>query len=1164
MKSRRVTIKETRKPSVLPSKVRGVIGLARSHKYGVSDSERAFNFRIGLHQAILKSRQHLHSATYSQVFSAIEDAAAAEHRRFARYPVDDEYVRLLIEIKPLSIDQEVAWLGARLGVQTEALALHVELRSLLNGHVLQENWAAAEICLNEHEQIFGKSLWSVALRIAVVQETGGDDARKEYVAALRKKTRKGILPFYAFLVSQRAAATTSIGWYLDDASRRLDRAKPGDILDYLRFKLLGEWPKSIEKAGSILRIEQNHSIVDQYETLLAFLQRSGSSIAGGIFVREASRVATQFERTGDERVSKILRALTGIPDEDIRARTYDQPLVPYTKNSPVEAFLRLRSKADNMQAILAAAIMRASPEKAGSHRGARRGTYAIRLINGISLALSRRSHSFRSVSPSSLDWSRKFSHVFGGIEIGAAARHVIDAFYHPDIGSARSQLRLAALSTVDDGLLDLLTEPAHRVYSALGKKFAGTASLEFANVARSDPSERKSALSADAQAVAFSLQSVFGVAGNPTGSRAADISVRSDIGHRLAAQIHISVSAKQGDIWSAAKVAADEFVVWGVNPASLPITEIFDGVDWNDLKDCASHVELSNAMSALPQKKQDERTRSYRRFALEHCMRSLGIDRPSDLRHANPGVEAKHLVHFLSRVCTQAMLDMLPSMRGSRHVLEERRAICGYLVALDPSKAAEYEDEVLTISRELAVLDGLETFDGSRVHVDMDALGQIMKRDLQEGFSRYASLLEGDSGTSENFDQVLKDILRRDIQARLLITIPVSEADELLISMIWRARDRFLFNVPHGLDSYLSKRIRHGSIVGFIRSPGEKEGVIAQRSAAGVYRAEGSWADHVDDPLQRQRLVDLLSSFSRSIDDRLILLRDVLLHVRSEDKQRGMLDARLSPPEYHLIRSVASKDRSLDAFVDTILLSLRGLLGPSLLEVRDYIGRDILRFVSEQFESLRGRARDILVNPEERAAFDSAAGRASVAMQSAVQSAAMWFDPVDMKPHTFTLEDVIDIAIASVAAISKGFAPKLNIEKTASFGISEQALPILMDVLFPALGNVAEHSNCGESPEVRICLEHRQREGILRLRIENQFTRTLPTQELQSDLAARRKELDESSESYRVRQDKGSGLAKIKSTARAAGSSHFEFGATEELFYVSVDLPFSPDRLVEL
>jgi hypothetical protein len=725
-------------------------------------------------------------------------------------------------------------------------------------------------------------------------------------------------------------------------------------------------------------------------------------------------------------------------------------------------------------------------------------------------------------------------------------------------------LRLAALSCENDSLLDLLTEPSDDGYRLLKTNFKGSATLAFSDAAKSIDEIAPKALNPEAAGIAAILQPVFGKSRLLAARTLSDIQLGSDIGVRIATHVRISLSSKQGDIWAAARLAADEFVEWGVDPSSLPISEIFDGVVWNDLRDSSKHIELSNAMSALPQKSQDERMRSYRRFALESYLRQAGIDRPSEMRRVSIPVARRHLIHFLSRVCTQSMLDMLPSMHGTRDVLEERRAICGYLVALDPGKAPEYEDEVLTISRELAVLDGLETFDGSRVHVDMDALAQILKRDLTEGFARYSSLVEGENSTSESFDQVLKDILRRDIQARLLITIPVSEADELLISMIWRARDRFLFNIPHGLDSYLSKRIRHGSIVGFIRSPGEKEGVIAQRTESGAYKIEGSWADRVSDLSQRQRLTDLLCSFSRSIDDRLILLRDVLLHVRSEDKPRGMLDARLSPPEYHLIRSIASKDKSLDGFVDTILLSLRGLLGPSLFEVRDYIGRDILRFVSDQFELLRNRARDVLVNPEERAAFDGAAGRASASMQAAVQSASMWFDPVDMKPHTFTLDEVIDIAIASVAAISKGFSPKLTVKQSATFGISEQAFPILMDVFFPAFGNVAEHAARGQSPVVRIIAEHDTENGALKLRIENEFLSHVPPDELDRDLEARRQELAEPADSLRVRQDKGSGLAKIRSTVRAAGGGHFGFGTDGNIFRVDVELPFSPDRLVEL
>lgn len=1154
--------------SVLPPKVRGVIGRARSHQFGPTDHERARSFRIGLHQAILQSRDRISPVSYSQTFKAISEATAPEHQRFLQYPVDDEYVRLLIEVKPLDIDQEVLWLASRLAVHWESLSHHVELRKKIGDGVVREDWSSVISQLETHEQIFGKSLWSVALRISALQESEGDDSRKEYVKLIRSRTRKGVLPFFAMLVSQRAASSTSIGWYLDDASRRLARAASSDLSNYLRYKLLNAWPKTADGCGAVLRMEQNHNTVDQYETFIGFLQKAAGSIKDEKLSREVSRAVDLLIQVGDPRITKLARSIDreDVPSHKILPTcVHDFPFAEANRQEVIGSYLSLTKSGAAFYDIVAAAILKSSTIESRGKRICTAQGRRQKLIHGLSSAFSRRSYPPGSSYISDVEWTKKFAHIFEGVEIGSSIRHLIGACFHPDLNEARRYLRVAALSTNDDGIFDLLTEPSDKAYQVLRSAFSGTATLEFCDVARSWNDGTAPRLNKDARSLAAALRPVFGKSSYLSKVPTLVQGAESDITKRISALVMITQHAKQGNIWEASRLAADEFVVWGVDASSLPIREIFDGVVWNDLKDASQKVELSNAMSALPQKYQDERMRSYRRFALESCLCSLKIDRPSELRFVTEHIPTEHLVYFLSVGCSQAMLDMLPFIQGTRQVLEERRAICGYLVTLDSLKAAEYEDEILAISRELAVLDGLETFDGSRVHVDMDALAQLLKRDLAEGFSRYASLVEENTDASEEFDLVLKEILRRDIQARLLISMPVSEADELLISLIWRARDRFLFNVPHGLDSYLSKRIRHGSIVGFIRSPGESEGVIAQRSEIGEYGIDGSWSENVADIAQRIRLHELVSAFSRSIDDRLILLRDVLIHVRSEDKPRGMLDARLSPPEYHLIRSVASKDRSLDDFIATILLSLRGLLGPSLLQVRDYIGRDLLRFVSEQFELLRSRARDVLPNPDERAAFDGAAGRASVAMQAAVQSASLWFDPVDMKPHTFTIEEVIDIAIASVAAISNGFKPAISISKTTTFGISEQALPILMDALFPAFGNVAEHSQCGESPVVNISVVHDQGRGMLTLKIENEFKNVLHThEELQANLAARREDLNEIGQAYRVRQDKGSGIHKMNSTVRASGNGVFEFGADERYFHVFFELPFSPDRLVEL
>jgi hypothetical protein len=78
--------------------------------------------------------------------------------------------------------------------------------------------------------------------------------------------------------------------------------------------------------------------------------------------------------------------------------------------------------------------------------------------------------------------------------------------------------------------------------------------------------------------------------------------------------------------------------------------------------------------------------------------------------------------------------------------------------------------------------------------------------------------------------------------------LPSSEADEILIRMISLLQERFLFDSSHGLDSYLSQRIRHGSIQNYLRNPVEEAQLVTQKdSQTGKYQANNYWLERFNE-----------------------------------------------------------------------------------------------------------------------------------------------------------------------------------------------------------------------------------------------------------------------------------------------------------------------------
>lgn len=1164
MESDRSQAKRASSVTITPQ-IRGVIGRARSSQYGISDQERAADYRTGLQYAILKSRTDDIASSPNSFFQALHDATALERAKFSRFSIGDAYLRGLAESNVVSFDRELYWAAVRLSFDAAKLIDHVRRRRQIDDCIAALSWDASLELIDQHDEAHGRSLWSTGLRLPIVQARDGKDEQKRIAKALRDIAPKTVLAFFATYVSQRAESTTSIGWFTDDMSRRLGRLPVGAIRTYLKYKLLDEFPEDRREAAAILRIEQNHNPIDQYETLIRVMQQ----------------VAVRPNNTAEHGVlTKCLDALGEVEDlrllkllEWLDRSEFTRGVLPEFNLGKFDRVIRGEYLTLN---DLAVPLDAHDLFAAGGLYAARqiRRPYAVQasdsrqhqynLLRGVAYGVLRERCASTSDRTSAVDYARKHGHVFAGTDTGEALRHLLSGLYDPDPVSAKRQLGLAALTIPSYGIIDAIASPSATAYERFRTWMPPGPVRQFVDRIQGMGSEAQECpddvqwFSAIAEAAATNRTQVAQALwiDGQTG--------RADWARNQAAFLVMTLLAGEGEVTAAARLLATQVINHGVESSALPVQQIFNGVVWRDLKDAAASVELSNAMSLISAKIADDRIKTYRRFALETFLRANGLSTPSQLDGSSIDIADPQLRYFLGRVCTPPMLDMLPELERTVDVLQERRNICGALVALEPSDSVVWEQEVVAISRELTIQEGLQTFDGSRVHVDMDALFHVVKKEIAESYQRYESLDQDEARSSEHFELAIKEIIKRESQAKNMLALAVRESDELLISMAYRSLQQFLFNVPHGLDSYLSKRIRHGSIVGFIRSPAERDGLIAQRTDDGNYARHNTWADNVADLAQRAALTDSIITFSRSIDDHLIRLRDVLLHVRSEDKPAGMIDVKLTGKEYAVITSVAEMGLSLEIFTRFLLAHHRRQLRPSLIATGTMIGTELLHFVSEQFERLRESARRILTNNDEAAAFDYAAGAASTAMQSAVTSASLWFDPADLAPRRYTLSEVITIADASVRAVTRNFGPQLSMSGELQATVTEQTFTYLIDVLYVAFGNVAEHSGTGPSPKVSVEANVCPVTGCIAIRMRNDFAPKPSLADVQHKLSQLREEIGDH-QAAKARQDKGSGLHKIASIISMDAKGYVEFNATENVFELYVKVPvFAYQELEEV
>jgi hypothetical protein len=417
-------------------------------------------------------------------------------------------------------------------------------------------------------------------------------------------------------------------------------------------------------------------------------------------------------------------------------------------------------------------------------------------------------------------------------------------------------------------------------------------------------------------------------------------------------------------------------------------------------------------------------------------------------------------------------------------------------------------------------------------------------------------------GIAENFDDVLKRILRAE-HADEYLQLPNSEADELLIEIVSSLREQFLFDGNHGLDSYLSQRIRHGSIQNYLRSPVETAQLVTlKKTTGGSYETNKYWLSKLvpNDPADAGQIEKLFQDFGHEFDGLILELKDRYLNVQSKDKPEGLLRMEITSPTFHLLRSAVQSVDNIEQVVRLCVPFFWGILEPYLQLTRDLLTDQIKKRFAVAFELLRSRLREAVRDDTDGyAELSTAIGDASAKVQSELDRIASWLvrQEVQEGQQQYTLRQAFDVAIESVLSSHKTFKPNLELEISDKATVSAGELIFLADVMRVTLGNVDAHANTKGAPTVRIAAQVNDANETLTIICESDVGRGVRTPEVEQKLQSIRRRIEEGSFSQALRSEGGSGMMRLANLVRQSSLGRLEFGFEGDTkFVVEVDLSF--------
>jgi hypothetical protein len=1046
------------------------------------------------------------------------------------------------EMSKVILSKELAWIAGLLEAHADLLNKLLAIKLRVEDLLLDGQFEGAIAALDLLEREGGVSLFSIETRQGVLQLSGGLSRQKEYLKVIRNNREAGdSVAYIAFHGSIRNETTTQIFSFREHFSGKIEsELSDSSFRTWLLFHICDRTPVDDKQAAELLRMEQSSSILDLFETYIR-CATSLSKTNGTVFEKFVPTVKQLMSCIYDQRLNRLLTlsltdAVTAIdtlaaqsfliaapdgkvdtqPEETHEARAASEPS---DENDQVNGSLRKQIGHDLARLT--------GPE------------FDIRSF----LRLMRIAANFRCTAVPSLfyveamdqvnqtvdkdKFALSFSFVYGQKLRPASLRLL------PPEARKHLAMRMSALAPGDPALF--------LVQAELGMP-AGTPpeNLEESVI-------RISELSNLADQAQWS--------GIETAAKElvddSNIDVRKDSARFLANALLNQGKVHETVEYIVSAVLSDEVLSY-----RLPISLVLSKIDKTYRRRFSSKLSTPIIFQLL--RTRDSKTESFRTYAYEDFLTSNGAQRPSDLRDRWNEFNKTQVIYYLRWICTPETMQMSSFFSGTKEYEDERVSICSLLAELDPVNAKDYEAESSGITQHQVIRGGVKQVEENKIYVDVENIRQWADENLRESWSRYQALRAGGIGTTDTaVIEAIREALKKVSPGTLVLSLPENEATTLFVSMLDKLRNEFLSNPKHGLDCYLSMRVRHGSLAGHLRSPLESNRIITQRdSEDNSYKTNDYWAQRLNYlPNQELEIIDEhLKTFSRAFDLLIDEYTNSYVQIATLEKPNGLFFLTLSDSRIAVLAHALSLDAAFEDFVEGAFRLLSDQLDLCLSSVRGHVEAHLRPTSDEIFNKLEEPLASLGVSRVQE--LDAAVHAAHTELQQTIVQLTQWFHRSEPeKGPDFTFEELVKIGLMCVSRIHERFSPNVKVEAPAQ-DIVFSDLAFFSDVFFILFDNARIHSGL-VNPEVKIranVLEH-----FLNVEVRSAVAKDRNFVQICNKVEAIKATIQKGGYHKAVRSEGGTGLIKLRNILewRPATDSMLDFEMDEAHgeFVVNLKVP---------
>lgn len=1069
---------------------------------------------------------------YQSLFSAFRAAAAKTFRASCsvgpRSASDLVWARKAL--KPLPLEKELLWAAQWLSPHSTRVNEFRCCAIAIQAKVMCSDFDEAMKLLSDHVRSAGWSLWAVELQTALLQLSHGTPVQREWLGELQARSVNSIPGLLFQIFGDRNDDTYSYDAFYGKCKSsfpRFETVAPW-LVDYLKFRALALVEEPEKALPNVLCRDISSSLVDYYEDVIEALTYIESDKGLAKYRAIANTLVSSLIRRGfqDHRLGKLALAfdLESLPLTEI----YSHPEMPYQA-----MYLGVFQYQDAMlPAGVAADLVLCQNEGAATYEAVGR----------------------------LLKWGINFRGLGIGAAVAMTAVRAVSTIPNERLQQS-STFQLSATLCMDDAAA-LSTEKALQVLAVyLNRKGLIVNEQQLLKPSEWSVSETLPNGGPFYLWLATRLleEGDFGELGKLTNF----LRGKTLYWERQCAKLDILSCIARGQLVEALESLEEWCRKSYLYALEFPGEMLFTGKKWSDFRNIDPVL-----VGLVAHYENTTRGNANVAYICKMACRAFLIngqrERLSNSLAIASGNRRAQLISFLSDVWIEENLALCDQFESTANVRDERMSVLQLLLNWDNERALEYAEAIRSLTFEQTLQRGLERIDQTRVFVNDSAITRWAEKELEQDYERWRRLSESSSG-GHAVDDLLRQYALDPTNVEVLNEFANGKptaADTVLINLIDRLYKRFLLDPIDGLDTYLSVRIRHGSLRGTVLGPLEEQGLLYSNSGFSEEAFDSRWNEVLRlHPGDKVRLIAMIQDFSRDIRKIVDELVEERVQVQSVEKPNGAFKQVIPPHAAKVIAVLlAERPPSFHVFLYNGYFVFWKLIEQGLDELRAYVNEGFAAALHTRVEIL---IQDLRALGQEYLPLVTTLTTASTMTKSQCDTVAEWFQlPSMVGGDRYQLPDAIEIARVATKNVHRAFPAKVEILMlpATSLPLTTSALAVLMECLFVIFENAWNHSGlASDLPPIQLHADFDSVESLLTLTCRTSMSAKRKKVLLDGELNNLRTKYLGELPIELISVEGGSGFPKLarltRAVSRDACPRPFDFGIEGDRWYTRLTVP---------